>query len=88
MDQRFQSLEAEELPVGIFGLDDAVGLAHRLVHRDYLLPVWLVVPFLIEGRSAVLPAAIPLAMLASLSRRLSLRLRQVSARLSALLSRS
>ena len=48
--------------IAVLGL---IGLGHRLVRRDYLLPVWLVVPFLVEGRSAVLPAAIPLAMLAA-----------------------
>lgn len=42
-----------------------VGVAHRLMHRDYLLPLWMVVPFFVEGRSAVLAAAIPLAMLAA-----------------------
>jgi hypothetical protein len=48
--------------IAVLGL---FGLAHRLIQRDYLLPVWLAVPFLVEGRSAVLPAAIPLAMLAA-----------------------
>jgi hypothetical protein len=48
--------------IAVLGL---LGLAHRLVHRALLLPLWLAVPFLVEGRSAVLPAAIPLAMLAS-----------------------
>jgi hypothetical protein len=48
--------------IAVLGL---LGLAHRLVCKDVLLPLWLVVPFLVEGRSAVLPAAIPLAMLAS-----------------------
>jgi hypothetical protein len=48
--------------IAILGL---LGLGHRLIHRDYVLPIWLVVPFLVEGRSAVLPASIPLAMLAS-----------------------
>jgi hypothetical protein len=48
--------------IAVLGL---LGLGHRLIHRDYLLPLWLVVPFFVEGRSAVLPAAIPLAMLAA-----------------------
>ena len=43
-----------------------IGLGQRLVRRDYLLPLWLVLPFLVEGRSAALPAAIPLAMLAAI----------------------
>jgi hypothetical protein len=50
--------------IAILGL---IGLADRLVHRDYLLPIWLVIPFLVEGRSAAGPAAIPLAMLAALA---------------------
>ncbi len=40
--------------IAVLGL---VGLGRQLVHRDYLLPLWLAVPFLVEGRSAVLPAA-------------------------------
>ncbi|HET9590063.1 MAG TPA: glycosyltransferase family 39 protein [Anaerolineales bacterium] len=43
-----------------------IGIAHRLVHRDYLLPLWMVIPFFVEGRGAAGPAAIPLAMLASI----------------------
>ena len=38
---------------------------HRLLRRDYLLPLWTVIPFFVEGRSAPGPAAIPLAMLAA-----------------------
>jgi hypothetical protein len=43
-----------------------VGIAHRLVRRDYLLPLWMALPFFVEGRSAPGPAAIPLAMLAAI----------------------
>jgi hypothetical protein len=43
-----------------------IGLGQRLVRKDYLLPLWLALPFLVEGRSAALPAAIPLAMLAAI----------------------
>ncbi|HMD80631.1 MAG TPA: hypothetical protein VKE92_04940, partial [Anaerolineales bacterium] len=49
--------------IAILGL---IGLAHRLMRRDYLLPLWVVIPFLVEGRSAAGPAAIPLAMLAAI----------------------
>ena len=49
--------------IAILGL---IGLAHRLMRRDYLLPLWMVIPFLVEGRSAAGPAAIPLAMLAAI----------------------
>ena len=48
--------------IGILGL---IGLVSRLARRDYLLPLWLVIPFVVEGRSAAGPAAIPLAMLAA-----------------------
>jgi hypothetical protein len=49
--------------IAILGL---IGIAHRLIRRDYLLPLWLAIPFLVEGRSAAGPAAIPLAMLAAI----------------------
>jgi hypothetical protein len=48
--------------IAVLGL---IGIAHRLIRRDYLLPLWMVIPFLVEGRSASVPAAIPLAMLAA-----------------------
>ena len=50
-------------PITVLAL---IGLGQRLVQRDYLLPLWLVLPFVVEGRSATLPAAIPLAMLAAI----------------------
>jgi hypothetical protein len=43
-----------------------IGVGYCLVRKNYLLPLWLVLPFLVEGRSAILPAAIPLAMLAAI----------------------
>lgn len=49
--------------IAIFGL---IGIADRLARRDYLLPLWMVIPFFVEGRSAAGPAAIPLAMLAAI----------------------
>jgi hypothetical protein len=49
--------------IAILGL---IGIGHRLARRDYLLPLWLVIPFFVEGRSAPGPAAIPLAMLAAI----------------------
>jgi len=49
--------------IAILGL---IGIANRLTRREYLLPVWMVIPFLVEGRSAAGPAAIPLAMLAAI----------------------
>ena len=49
--------------ISILGL---IGIAHRLIRRDYLLSLWMAVPFFVEGRSAAGPAAIPLAMLAAI----------------------
>jgi len=49
--------------IAVLGL---LGIGNRLIRRDYLLPLWLAIPFLVEGRSAAGPAAIPLAMLAAI----------------------
>jgi len=49
--------------IAVLGL---IGIGNRLIRRDYLLPLWLAIPFLVEGRSAAGPAAIPLAMLAAI----------------------
>jgi hypothetical protein len=49
--------------LAILGL---IGIGDRLIRRDYLLPLWMVIPFFVEGRSAAGPAAIPLAMLAAI----------------------
>ncbi len=56
----------EEVFATLLAVLGLLGLGHRLIRRDYLLPIWLAVPFLVEGRSAALPAAIPLAMLAAI----------------------
>lgn len=48
--------------IAVLGL---IGIAQCFLSRNYLLPLWLVIPFLVEGRSASVPAAIPLAMLAA-----------------------
>ena len=49
--------------IAVLGL---IGIAHQLLRRDYLLPLWMAIPFFVEGRSAAGPAAIPLAMLAAI----------------------
>jgi hypothetical protein len=49
--------------IAVLGL---IGIAHRLSRRDYLLPLWMAIPFFVEGRSAAGPASIPLAMLAAI----------------------
>ena len=43
-----------------------VGFAVQCIRRDWFLPVWLMVPFLVEPRSAVAIAALPLAILAGI----------------------
>jgi hypothetical protein len=42
-----------------------IGIIDRLVRREYLLPLWVSVPFLVAGRSATNLAIVPLAMLAA-----------------------
>jgi hypothetical protein len=49
--------------IAIAGL---VGIASQLIRREYFLTVWMILPFLAEGRSAPGPAAISLAMLAAI----------------------
>jgi hypothetical protein len=49
--------------IAILGL---LGIGISLARREYLLPLWMVIPFFVEGRSAPGPAAIPLAMLAAI----------------------
>ncbi|MEW6083822.1 MAG: glycosyltransferase family 39 protein [Chloroflexota bacterium] len=49
--------------IAVLGL---LGLTHRLIRRDYLLPLWLAIPFIVAGRGAANLAVIPLAMLAAI----------------------
>ena len=49
--------------IAILGL---LGIGYCLARRNYLLPLWMVIPFFVEGRSAPGPASIPLAMLAAI----------------------
>ena len=49
--------------IAVLGL---IGIGRCLFRRDYLLPLWMAIPFFVEGRSAPGPAAIPLAMLAAI----------------------
>jgi hypothetical protein len=49
--------------IAILGL---LGIGLSLARREYLLPLWMVIPFFVEGRSAPGPASIPLAMLAAI----------------------
>ncbi|HEX5808298.1 MAG TPA: glycosyltransferase family 39 protein [Anaerolineales bacterium] len=43
-----------------------IGIGYSLARRQYLLTLWMAIPFFVEGRSAAGPAAIPLAMLAAI----------------------
>ena len=56
----------EETYATVIAVLGVIGIGSPIIRRDYLLPLWLAVPFLVEGRSAALPAAIPLAMLAAI----------------------
>ena len=49
--------------IAVLGL---LGIGYSLARREYLLALWLAIPFFVEGRSAAGPAAIPLAMLAAI----------------------
>jgi hypothetical protein len=49
--------------IAVLGL---IGIAQRLLFRDWLLPLWMALPFIVGGRNAADPAAIPLAMLAGI----------------------
>lgn len=50
--------------VAVLGL---IGLARQVSRREWLLPLWLALPFVVEGRSAHLPAVIPLSLLAAIA---------------------
>jgi hypothetical protein len=49
-------------PIAVLGM---IGIGLCIVRREYLLPLWLAIPFIAEGRSAPYQAVIPLAMLAA-----------------------
>jgi hypothetical protein len=55
---------AEERFVTLFTVLGLIGFAVRAMRRDWFLPAWVFVPFLVEPRSAVAIAALPLAILA------------------------
>lgn len=58
---------SEEPFLTIIGVFAILGVAVKFVKRDYLLPLWIVVPFYIEPRNAPNVAAIPMAMLAGVA---------------------
>ncbi len=55
---------AEERFVAILTILGILGVIIQLIHRDWFLPVWVLIPFIVEPRSAAAIAAFPLAMLA------------------------
>ena len=57
---------AEEPYATLITILALIGLGQCLIWKEYLLPLWLALPFFVEGRSAILPAAIPMAMLAAI----------------------
>jgi hypothetical protein len=42
-----------------------IGIIQRIIRRDYLFPLWMIIPFLVAGRSATNLVIVPLAMLAA-----------------------
>lgn len=58
---------SEEPFLTFIGVLAILGMAVKIVKQDYLLPLWIVVPFYIEPRNAPNVAAIPMAMLAGVA---------------------
>ncbi len=58
---------AEEKFITLMTVLGLIGLAVELFKRRYFLPVWLIVPFFIEPRSASSIAIFPLALLAAIA---------------------
>ena len=54
----------QERFVAVLTILGLLGLIIQLIHRDWFLPAWLLLPFVVEPRSATAIAAFPLAMLA------------------------
>ncbi len=55
----------EEPYLAIMAVLGLIGIAYQLSRREFFLVVWMAAPFFLEGRSAMLPAAIPLSILAA-----------------------
>jgi len=56
----------EEVYAALIAVLGLIGIAFCLYRKQYLLPLWMVVPFLAAGRSATNPAMVPLCMLAAI----------------------
>ncbi len=57
---------AEERFAAILTVLGLIGFAVQCARRDWFLPVWVLLPFVVEPRSATAIAAIPLAVLAGM----------------------
>ena len=57
---------AEEQFLTLFTIFGLIGLVIQLIRRQYLLPLFLLIPFLVDPRSASSIAVLPLAMLAGI----------------------
>jgi hypothetical protein len=55
----------EEVYATLIAVLGLIGLGLYFARRDYILPLWLILPFFVEGRSATGVVIIPLAILAA-----------------------
>jgi hypothetical protein len=62
----FQPFSGELFVAVIFCLS-VLGIVVKIVKRDYFLPIWFILPFLLEPRNAPNVSILPLAMLASVA---------------------
>lgn len=58
---------SQELLLPILSVVAILGIAASLAKRDYLLPVFFIIPFIVEARNATNVYIVPLAMLASMA---------------------
>lgn len=57
---------SEERFIPLFTLLGLAGFALQIMRRDWFLPIWLILPFVVEQRSAPAAAVFPLAILAGI----------------------
>ena len=57
----------EEKFVTLLTVLGLIGLGVQLIRKRYFLPIWLVIPFLVDPRSASSIAIVPLALMAAIS---------------------
>jgi len=61
----FQFIFTEEPFLPLIGLLALLGIFYNLAHRQYFLPIWAALPYLLEPRGGTLYIMIPLTMLAA-----------------------